>query len=419
MNPFAGTDGGEDADTGDRRGPRWTPPSIVRVDVDDVAELDVVGIERGSRLWIEVMRGFRVIGVIEGRLTGTRLDEETLDRIRLTCIDSRPEMIAIAESHLPRLSVIIPTICVEPDQLIRTVDSILANDYPNFELIVVDNRPVDAPSTVPQFHDERVRMVKEPWPGISAARNRGVAAATGDVVVFTDDDVSVDVGWLRALGSIFARHGEVEAAGGAVLPRELDTQAQLWFEEFYGGFTRSFEPQLLSKDLVGERDVLFPYDAGRFGAGCNMAFRRSTLDRLGGFDLSLGTGTPARGGEDLAMFIHVALSNGTLAFEPSALVRHSHRSSEEQFLRQVFGYGTGLTAMYTALIVRDPRQIIEIARRIVKGIRHLTAPVERRSGLSTPTYPRRARVLQLLGMLYGPLAYARSSLSTRRRARTC
>jgi hypothetical protein len=139
-----------------------------------------------------------------------------------------------------------------------------------------------------------------------------------------------------------------------------------------------------------------------------MAFRRSTLERMGGFNTSLGTGTPARGGEDLAMFVGVLLQGGTLAFEPAALVRHSHRRTEAEFMSQVFGYGVGLMAMYTALIVSEPRHLVEMLRRIPAGVRLLTRPAQSRSPSLTPSYPRRARVRQLLGMAYGPLAYLRS-----------
>ena len=182
-----------------------------------------------------------------------------------------------------------------------------------------------------------------------------MATATSDIIAFTDDDAVVERDWLRVLGSRFALDPEVEAIGGAVLPSELETETQLWFEEFYGGFTRSFRAETLS----GRRRQggVFPYAPARFGAGCNMAFRRSTLVRMGGFITSLGTGTSARGGEDLAMFIELITSGSTVAFEPAALVRHSHRRTQREFLRQVRDYGTGLTAMFTALIVRNPRHL--------------------------------------------------------------
>jgi hypothetical protein len=182
----------------------------------------------------------------------------------------------------------------------------------------------------------------------------------------------------------------------------------LWFEEFFGGFSKSYSAGVSSVKLLAGVDKMFPYAPAGFGAGCNMAYRVSALTEIGGFDRYLGTGTPSKGGEDLARFMKQVLSGGTLAFEPRALVRHRHRASDEEFLSQVFGYGTGLTAMFTALIVRDPRHIGALIRRIPGGFRLLNKPRSERSASLSPSYPRRAYFYHLLGLMYGPFAYVRS-----------
>jgi cellulose synthase/poly-beta-1,6-N-acetylglucosamine synthase-like glycosyltransferase len=287
-------------------------------------------------------------------------------------------------------------------------------EYPDFEIIVVDNRSAGRRDPLPTFRGgAKVVTSAEPKRGISAARNHGVAMASGDFVAFTDDDAVADRGWLRALGTRFVLDDEVDGIGGAVLPLGLDTPAQLWFEEYYGGFSQSFRAEKLSIRLTRGTDKLFPYAPGRFGAGCNMAFRRSTLERLGGFNDLLGTGTPAKGGEDLALFFDLVVSGGTIAFEPAALVRHSHRRTEQEFMRQVCSYGTGLTAMYTACVVTDPRHIGAMIRRLPPGLRLLVRPREHRSASGKPSYPRSTLVFQLLGMMLGPFAYARSVAKAR------
>jgi hypothetical protein len=144
-----------------------------------------------------------------------------------------------------------------------------------------------------------------------------------------------------------------------------------------------------------------------------MAFRRSTLERLGGFNDLLGTGTPTRGGEDLTLFFDLIVAGGVAAYEPSALVRHSHRRTEAEFMRQVFGYGTGLTAMYIAWIVKDRAHLKEMIRRIPAGLQLLVRPREHRSASVASSYPRKTLVLQLLGMTIGPLAYVRSVARSR------
>jgi hypothetical protein len=170
--------------------------------------------------------------------------------------------------------------------------------------------------------------------------------------------------------------------------------------------------------LLKDSDKMFPYAVGRFGAGCNMAYRRSTLLRLGGFDVEIGGGTLARGGEDVSVAIQLVVHGGTFAYEPGAVVRHTHRRTEEEFMRQVFNYGVGLTATYSAMIVRDPRHLVAMLRRVPIGVRHLVRPAKQRSPSAAPSYPQRALGYQILGMLYGPLAYVRSVSKTRRSANT-
>jgi len=394
----------------------WQPVAIAQVDLDVVKDVDKLDVVPGQRIWVEALREGQVVGVLEARAekNGT-LSDEFLSKLRSTFSDSTPSFDGfVSYDLLPKATVVIPTICRDPARLVRTVDAVLACDYPEFDIIVVDNRTDSKRDPLPAFSgDGKVRVVVEPRRGVSAARNRGIANATGDFVAFTDDDVMVEPNWLRALGTRFVLSPEVEAIGGLVLPRELRTQAQLWFEEFFGGFNQSFHLDIMSEELLDGIDGMFPYSPGRFGAACNMAVRRSVLEQKGGFDVLLGTGTPSRGGEDLKFFMNIVFTGGTCAFEPGALARHTHRETEEDFMTQVFGYGAGLTAMFTDLVVRDPRHLVEVIRRIPRGLGLITRRRENRSPSSAPGYPMRTYLLQLLGMVYGPLAYLRSVAKTK------
>jgi glycosyltransferase involved in cell wall biosynthesis len=398
----------------------WRPIPLVQVDIDVPANSLSLQAASSGRIWMEAVRRGQVVGILEAYAGPDGIPPADLKELVSTFSDSTTwDTNPIPDEALPSASVVVPTICRIPDELVRTVDSLLAMEYPDFEVVVVDNRPGSTNKALPDFSDpERVRVVAEPMPGISAARNRGIAVSSGDFVAFTDDDAVVDSQWLRILGSTFALDRDVDAIGGLVLPTGLDTEPQLWFEEFYGGFSRSFRAEKLRlRSLVGTDD-LFPYAPGRFGAGCNMAIRRSTAERMGGFNVALGTGTLARGGEDLAMFIELIVSGGVLAFEPAAVVRHSHRRSQREFLHQVFSYGTGLTAMYTAIIARDRKHLVGLLRRIPAGLRLLTRPRGERSPSRTPSYPRRTLLYQVLGMAYGPVAYLRSRSRSSRATRT-
>lgn len=395
----------------------WRPVTLITVDVDSIPICVAADATPGDRVWIEAAKRGQVLGIIEARAGGEGLSASVLKEligvfsdVELSAYRDVPDQ----ELPIPKASVVVPTICQDPVRLTRTVTARLGLKYPDFEIIVVDNRAGSGDTTSPYLPGgAQVNVVKEPIPGISAARNRGIACATGEFVAFTDDDAVVDQDWLRALDAKFVTEPDVDAIGGLVLPLELDSAPQLWFEEFYGGFSRSFQPATVSIEKMRGKDSTFPYAPGRWGASCNMAFRRNTLQRIGGFNVALGTGTLSRSGEDLASLVELLLSGSSLAFEPAALVRHSHRKTEREFMKQVFAYGTGLTAMYTALVVSHPAQIFALLRRGSAGLSLLTRPPDQRSPSRVPSYPGRTLFWQVLGMGYGPIAYARSVTRTR------
>ncbi|MHB1905511.1 MAG: glycosyltransferase family 2 protein [Acidimicrobiales bacterium] len=393
---------------------RPSPVRLVGLDLDGALGAHPAPFPVG-RTWIEVRRTAQVVGVSERDVGPGGLSSGDLAELDQEFRDVEvADLTTVPDEALPAISVVIPTLYRRVDLLDRAVRSVASCGYPTFEVIVVDNRRRDG-DPIPPFEGlENVRVEVERFPGASAARNRGAAASSGEVIAFTDDDVEVDPRWLRALGVAFATDADLDAVGGMVRPAELDTEAQLWFEEFFGGFTKTFTPQRWSVALVGKTDPLFPYAAGRFGAGNNMAVRRAALQRAGGFDVRLGAGTIARGAEDLKVFIEVLLFGGTVAFVPSALVRHSHRRTPHEFREQVFGYGVGLTALYCALVAEDPRHLGRILRRLPRGLKMFFRPSTPRSLSASPSYPRTTALVHAMGMAYGPLAYARSVIAVRR-----
>jgi glycosyltransferase involved in cell wall biosynthesis len=349
----------------------------------------------------------------------------------------------VSEAELPRISVVIPSIVSRLEDLAISLDSVRDLDYPDYEVVLVDNRrqiPRDDPLPGLVEGREWVRVVREPRPGISAARNAGIAHSNGDVIAFTDDDVRTDRRWLRALGARFALNDNLGAVTGLILPAELESPAQVWFERYYGGFggERSFEAltlepasskhsilrgaRVLARDSAGSHAKRFAiYGVGAYAAGANMAFRRSALEKIDYFDVALGAGTPSRGGEDLAALISVLWSGGSVGYEPAAFVHHRHRQEFDDLVFQLDGYGVGFTAMITSLVWHDKRHLLSIAAQVPLVVFRLSASVAARvagskrftKGTGSATYPRALMRSELRAYPRGPLAYLRSRKSWR------
>ena len=140
---------------------------------------------------------------------------------------------------------------------------------------------------------------------------------------------------------------------GLVIPAELETPAQELFERL-GGFGRGFRRQWFHADVSTGRVVGAGalVSAGEFGTGANMAFRRTTLLRCGGFDPAFDVGTPTGGGGDLDMFHRVIAAGGVLRYEPAAIVFHTHRRTLDELRRQIRANGSGWSVVAAALPVR-------------------------------------------------------------------
>ncbi|CAM5694959.1 glycosyltransferase [Streptomyces hirsutus] len=160
-----------------------------------------------------------------------------------------------------------------------------------------------------------------------------------------------------------------------------------------------------------------------------MAFRTEALRAVGGFDPATGAGTPARGGDDLYGFVRVLAQGHRLHYTPRALVWHHHRETWADLETQAFGYGAGLTAYLTAVLVNRPALLPAFLARLPRGLSHARGlAAVRETGDTVDTegsgagsaapgshdtrtthpWPRRLSRLQRMGMLYGPVGYLRA-----------
>ncbi|BCL37655.1 glycosyltransferase family 2 protein [Nostoc sp. MS1] len=242
-----------------------------------------------------------------------------------------------------------------PDNLARCLHSLkeLLQQALELDVLVIDNAPSDDRTQKLVGSLPWVRYVREPKPGLDFARNKALQSAKGEFLAFLDDDVVVDRRWLTGLITAWQENPDAAAFTGLVLPYELETEAQILFEQ-RGGFRRGFQKIRYGQILPG--NPLHPCGAGIFGAGCNMAFRREVLLKIGGFDEALDTGAPLPGGGDLDIFYRVIRAGYTLVYEPEYLVFHQHRREYEKLQRQYWSWGLGFMAFVIKAYQTDPPQ---------------------------------------------------------------
>jgi GT2 family glycosyltransferase len=308
-------------------------------------------------------------------------------------------------------------------QLAACLDRLRSLTHPHLEIVIVDNAPTDdstrrvveAVASV----DTRFRYVVEPRPGLSCARNKGLAEARGRYLAYTDDDVAVDAGWVQGLLQGFRSAADVGCVTGLVATAEISGAAEEYFDARAASWSTRCEPQRFDLDGSAPDDALYPYSPGIFGTGANLAFDRALLVELGGFDEALGAGTRTRGGEDLDIFVRVLRAGRALVYQPAALVWHHHRADRDALLSQMFGYGTGLSAFVTKCLLQpDTRR--EVLARIPLGLRRMAAiRTSTRARLSDPVgAPRGAVLREFAGFGAGPVLYLRARRAVRVRART-
>ena len=319
--------------------------------------------------------------------------------------------------HGPLVSVIISTMTNEV-VCAQTIRHVLNSTYRNFEVIVVDNRPVNSPLratlTEAGLLSERVAVVDEPRQGLSCARNRGISHATGELIAVIDDDVTVDRHWLAALVGHFVADPQVGCVTGGILPAELEAPAQMWLEQ-YSGYHRGYEIQRFDMGPHRQDDAIYPYNAGRFGSGANVAFRADVLRSLGGFSEDLGAGTPAEGCEDIDILRRVVTSESRLVYEPAAIVWHAHRRAAGQVRRTLYRYGVGLAAMLTRWLLESSKVRRDMLMKFAGGASYLLSSDSDKNEKKNETFPRELTLMELAGVASGPGLLLRSKVVARRK----
>jgi GT2 family glycosyltransferase len=201
----------------------------------------------------------------------------------------------------------------------RTLEDCLSGlaqvEYPDYEVIVVSDGSTDASAEIARRHD--VRVVETENRGLACARNVGLSLAQGELVAYLDDDARPDPQWLTYLAEHFQTRDDA-GVGGPNVPVVEDGPVAHGVANAPGGPTH-----VLLDDRHAEH---IP--------GCNMAFRRSALEELGGFDPRFHAA-----GDDVDLCWRVLDRGWTLGFCPGAVVWHHRRDTVRAYWRQQRGYG--------------------------------------------------------------------------------
>ena len=197
----------------------------------------------------------------------------------------------------------------------QCLESLRRLDYQDYEVIVVDDGSHQSLSPIANEHS--VRFIRVTNGGLSRARNIGLEAATGDIVVYIDDDAFPDPHWLSYLAHTFLTT-DYAAVGGPNVAPPGDGQVADCIDNAPGNPTHV---------LLSDQDA-------EHLPGCNMAFRKSCLAAIGGFDPFFRIA-----GDDVDVCWRLSERGWKLGFNPAAMVWHHRRNSVRAFWNQQRNYG--------------------------------------------------------------------------------
>ncbi|HWE85501.1 MAG TPA: glycosyltransferase family 2 protein [Terracidiphilus sp.] len=259
-----------------------------------------------------------------------------------------------------KISVIVCT--HDRPQLLETcLGAVMSQDYPSFEVIVVDNAPCTAGAESIATRFGAIYCLEE-TPGLAIARNLGAKLASGEILAYVDDDGVPEPGWLAAIADEFSEPS-IAAVTGSIHARSGSEAEEVAWVAAGGTGPGEVERQTYSRQTPRWFELT---NSGSIGSGSNMAFAREIFfTKLGGFDRRLGVGGPMRAGEEALAFLRLLDLGYKIRFTPKARVRHPFPADAES-IRQRYIRGVIASSCYlTLLVFEHPRFALRVPRMML------------------------------------------------------
>ncbi len=236
-------------------------------------------------------------------------------------------------THLPSVSVVVAT-RNRGDQVRQTITSILANDYPRFDLWVVDQSESDDTCQVVQPFETngRLHYVRSSTTGVSTGRNLGITLSQGELIAITDDDCEAASDWITQMVNAFSQHPAAGIVFGNVLTAPHDTNA-------------GFIPGYYRNDCFLARTIYYKHCVE--GISACIGLRRAVWHQLNGFDPMLGAGAPLKSAGETDFAIRALLAGIPIYETPAPAVTHFGFRTWEQGRSLIQGYMFGIAAALT------------------------------------------------------------------------
>ncbi|MBI1344185.1 MAG: glycosyltransferase [Terrimonas sp.] len=198
------------------------------------------------------------------------------------------------------------------DALESLTSQTLARDQ--YEILIIDNMSTDATAGICQSFIDRhpgfdIRYYLEPNRGLSYARNRGISESTSPIICYMDDDAEAVPHYLSSLVEFFSAHPEAVGAGGRVVPKYPRGEEPVWMSRYLNGFIGKVDFGKEIKPFSGKM---------KFPAGCNMIYKKSILEKAGGFNTKLTFRS-----DDKFIFYQVLQISRLIYYVPDAKVIHN------------------------------------------------------------------------------------------------